>query len=440
MEATDLIVLTPAGCLDPSPSIAACRAGARGTLDLQFTDDDNRAVAAIHRLAAFAGPRFGVKLGSNAKVLTQTNVKPAWAILPGNSVAEFPTLRSAGIEVLVEAVSLAEAIEATGQGADGIILKGHESGGRVGVDTAFVLIQKWRQHAERGRVALPFWVQGGIGPNTAAACLAAGAKGVVVDSQLFLARESPLGETLRKRIPSLDGSETAVLGAKLGEAYRIYSRADSSAAQELIKEEERLLAAELPAEKKLSAWREAVRSRVAADPTDGVWLLGQDIACAAGLAARGTTVAGIVQHICERARHNLDAARRTRHLSAKSPLAESHGTKYPILQGPMTRVSDTAAFADAVASGGALPFLALALLRQAETENLLAETRSLGKKPWGVGILGFVPAGAPHGTDSRPSASIAALRPHRRGPARPGQANWKTRGSPRTCTSPRRAC
>src|SRR6185437_10493232 len=71
MEATDLIVLTPAGCLDPSPAIAACRAGARGTLDLQFTDDTNRAVAAIERLAAFGGPRFGVKLGSNAKVLTQ---------------------------------------------------------------------------------------------------------------------------------------------------------------------------------------------------------------------------------------------------------------------------------------------------------------------------------------------------------------------------------
>ena len=80
-------------------------------------------------------------------------------------------------------------------------------------------------------------------------------------------------------------------------------------------------------------------------------------------------------------------------LSEGSPLARRHGTRYPILQGPMTRVSDTPAFADAVARGGALPFLALALLRQAETETLLRETRDLlGQKPWGVGILGFVPA------------------------------------------------
>ena len=58
----------------------------------------------------------------------------------------------------------------------------------------------------------------------------------------------------------------------------------------------------------------------------------------------------------------------------------------------MTRVSDTAAFAGAVAEGGALPFLALALLRKAETEQLLKETKAkLGTRPWGVGILGFVP-------------------------------------------------
>ncbi|HVK11641.1 MAG TPA: beta-ketoacyl synthase N-terminal-like domain-containing protein, partial [Gemmataceae bacterium] len=43
-------------------------------------------------------------------------------------------------------------------------------------------------------------------------------------------------------------------------------------------------------------------------------------------------------------------------------------------------------------TGGALPFLALALLRRAETDSLLKETKAkLGAKPWGVGILGFVP-------------------------------------------------
>ena len=76
-----------------------------------------------------------------------------------------------------------------------------------------------------------------------------------------------------------------------------------------------------------------------------------------------------------------------------SPLAQAHGTRYPLVQGPMTRVSDVAGFAAAVAEGGALPFLALSLLRGPEVERLLRETRELlGDRPWGVGILGFVPA------------------------------------------------
>src|SRR5262249_14583048 len=58
---------------------------------------------------------------------------------------------------------------------------------------------------------------------------------------------------------------------------------------------------------------------------------------------------------------------------------------------PMTRVSDVPEFADAVARGGALPFLALALLRGPQVRDLMEMTRDLmGTRPWGVGILGFV--------------------------------------------------
>jgi len=388
MEPNDLIILSPAGAPDSAPAIAACRAGARGFLDLEFAHDSDQARDAIARLAQFAGPKLGIKIVGSSTLLKICPVRPTWIILAGGDFSQMEALRHDGIEVIAEAVSPAEAIQAVERGADGLILKGHESGGRVGADTSFVLIQKWRQHADRNHLTVPFWVQGGIGVHTAAACLAGGARGVVLDSQLLLAKESPLGEAGRKRVASLDGSESAILGAKLGEAYRVYSRPDSPAAQQLAKDEERLLTAKLSDNEKQAEWRIAVRRGVA----NGLWLVGQDVAAAAGLAAKGATIGGIVQHICEQTRSLLNAVRRTNPLAAGSPLAESHGTKYPILQGPMTRVSDTAAFADSVATGGGLPFLALALLRKAETEQLLAETKSkLGKKPWGVGILGFVP-------------------------------------------------
>src|SRR5204863_6798347 len=108
----------------------------------------------------------------------------------------------------------------------------------------------------------------------------------------------------------------------------------------------------------LLAWREAVRTRIAAGPAAGAWAVGQDVATAAGLAARGVTVAGIVQAVCEQASKQVESARRLRHLSENAPLAKSHGTRYTILQGPMTRVSDTAEFAAAVGDGGGVPFLA----------------------------------------------------------------------------------
>jgi acyl transferase domain-containing protein/NAD(P)H-dependent flavin oxidoreductase YrpB (nitropropane dioxygenase family)/NAD(P)-dependent dehydrogenase (short-subunit alcohol dehydrogenase family)/acyl carrier protein len=401
MDASDQIILTPPGAVDPSLAIAACRGGARGTLDLEFVTDGMPVAGVIEHLARYAGKRFGLKLGTTAgqlvsELLQSRLVRPSWVVLAGGETSEradtVRLFREAGAEVLAEAISVAEAVRAIEQGVDGLILKGHEAGGRIGADTSFVLVQKWRRHAEQTGISCPFWVHGGIGPNTATACLAAGARGVVLDSQVLLTRESPLAETSRKRLAGLDGGETVVLGIRLGEAYRMYARADSPAVQDLVREEERLLAASLLPDARLAAWRKTVRERVSADPTAGVWLVGQDIVTAATLAARGVTVAGVVQAVCDRAGKQLEAARRSPPLAEGTPLAASHGTRYPILQGPMTRVSDTAAFAAEVAAGGALPFLALALLRKTETAQLLVETKAkLGTRPWGVGILGFVP-------------------------------------------------
>ena len=123
-----------------------------------------------------------------------------------------------------------------------------------------------------------------------------------------------------------------------------------------------------------------------------VWPVGQDAAWAARLARRFVTVGGIVQAVERAIDEGLAAARRLRPLAEGSPLAVAHGTRYPIVQGPMTRVSDNVPFAVAVAEGGGLPFLALALMRGPEVRTLLAEAAArLAGRAWGVGILGFVP-------------------------------------------------
>ncbi len=398
MEHLDVFALTPAGSPDPAPAIAACRAGGLGVLDLEYVSDLAAAREGLARLERFTSSPFGVKLGRDGgevlALLLDGTDRLSTVLLAGGEHAELE--RWVGLlrgrrRVLLEAVSLAEARLGEALGADGLVLKGNESGGRVGGDTAYILLQRWQAAAPAGgKPRLPVWVQGGIGLNTAAACAAGGGAGVVLDSQILLARESVLPEPVRARLEKCDGSETACSGERLGEVYRHYAVPGLAPVEELRREEDRLAAVNPPTQRE--EWRQTVRRRVANDPARGVWFIGQDAAFARPLAARYRTVGGIVQAIRQRAREQLEAARTLRPLAAGSPLAQRHGTRYPIVQGPMTRVSDTAAFAEAVAAAGALPFLALALMRRAETERLLNETKArLGERPWGAGILGFAP-------------------------------------------------
>ena len=73
---------------------------------------------------------------------------------------------------------------------------------------------------------------------------------------------------------------------------------------------------------------------------------------------------------------------------ADSALARSHGTRYPIIQGPMANVSDTPEFSLKVLEAGGLPFLALASLPADLAETILAGGKE--KLPcFGAGLIGI---------------------------------------------------
>ncbi len=402
MNNLELLVLTPPGRPDATLAIAACRAGARGLLDVQYAPDDRHAWTALERLERYTRTPYGVKLGSdNASLVEQLLAAPperlAWVVLAGGQeqAADWTArFRRAGVEVLVECVSLDEVRQAETWRADGVVLKGQEAGGRVGGETAFILLQRCVKYFD-GREDHPrpaIFVQGGIGPHAAAACAAAGAAGVVLDAQLLQLRESPLANADRRLLGALDGSEMILVGERAGEAYRVLSRPRCPVVERLQAEEERLAAEAPDPQEHRRQWRSVVREAVLSRSSGIPILLGQDAALGKSLAERYQTVGGVVEAIRKQVRHNLDAARRLQPLAEGAPLAESHHTRYPLLQGPMTRVSDTAAFADSVAQAGALPFLALAMLRKGEVEKLLQETQArLQDRSWGVGILGFLP-------------------------------------------------
>ena len=407
----DYIVLCPTGSPDPGVPIAASRAGALGVVSFELTDDLEAALAQLARLCELGRGRRGalVDRPQALEAVLGAGLDGLDTILLGlggfsEDALEGAVARvhEAGLKAYAVATGIEHALAAAAAGADAIIAKGHESGGWIGEEGAFVLCQRLVQALATSsgddaspQGPLPVFVQGGIGLRTVAAAHVAGAAGVVLDAQLLLARESPAPAALRKTLAALDGSETAALGEELGASFRIHSRPGLRGAELL-----RAAASSLEGEREIEAgegarerWRAAVRTHASAAGADAALPLGQDAAFAAELARRFGTVAGILDGL----RAALEAACAT--LAAGNPLAEgagvsgAHRTRYPIVQGPMTRVSDRAEFAAAVAEGGALPFLALALMRGPDADRLLARAGELaGDRSWGVGVLGFVPA------------------------------------------------
>ncbi|UZR28830.1 type I polyketide synthase [Methylococcus mesophilus] len=384
----NIIAVTPPNRVDPTIAIAACRAEGIGILDLGYGDPLNRLAPLVKRLAAQVDrdSRWGLRwdtLGSperNPQHLADILSRPVPVlVLAGQRPAELKRYRDASRKiarkVLLEVHDLESAQQAAAAGYDGLIVKGHEAGGSVSSHSTFILLQELH-----GKLGIPYWAQGGIGPRSAGAAIVAGARGVVLCEQLWLSDESPFaGPEMHRVWGTLDGSETAVL-APGQTPFRVFSRSGRNSIREL---ERRIL--------QNQPWTEPLRQYLQ-DQNDPLVPLGQDIAFAAPLAKRFGTVGRIMTAIREGMETLPALARTQRALAPEAPLASCHGTRYPIVQGPMTRVSDTPEFAKAVAGGGALPFLALSVMRKPQARELLAATRSLlGSRGWGVGLLGFMP-------------------------------------------------
>jgi acyl transferase domain-containing protein/NAD(P)H-dependent flavin oxidoreductase YrpB (nitropropane dioxygenase family)/NAD(P)-dependent dehydrogenase (short-subunit alcohol dehydrogenase family) len=398
----ELIAATPANNIDPSIAISAIRAGYKAVLDLEYADFQDRGTAdALRQFVASCDGHLGIKIrGGNVQHLDRlaAGFMPRLEtviLTPTDKAAlrrDIETLRANALQslrLLLEVVTPEEAALADALKLDGIVAKGNESGGRVGESASFILLQQLRRCAN-----LPIWAQGGIGLHTVAAAYVARAAGVVLDQQLLLVRESRIPDAMKQALARTDGSETLCIGEECGLPYRIFrSPGPVGSAVAGLSKTARELASEAGTDVSTKSWRAAIAAAVSpAKPQESVWLLGQDAAFARPLAQEYKTVAGVMNAFRQAIGPHLRDAQAARPLALRSALAVSHGTQFPIVQGPMTRVSDRAEFALKVAAGGALPFLALALMRGPEVERLLNETRKLlTGRPWGVGILGFVP-------------------------------------------------
>lgn len=383
---------SPFGLLErPAIAIAAARAGHVGVIDPGPTfspqPDPDSIFTSLNliKTAASAGKtgirlnqhslqsllhnsRFEAELTSVADLLilagSESNLDPQFL-----KSSELRNLRSRGMVIAAEVFSLKEAQSLNSQNAiesiDYIIAKGAESSGLTGETSSFILLQELVNELSgrsTGTDRIPVLIQGGVGRHSVAAVKAAGAAGVILDSQLYLASDSQVSQYMKELIGGMDGSEIRKISMSNGRSFRC-------------------LASRGAGETKLN----------------DLLPLGQDAALAAGLARDGNTISGIIEILQNSIKNYPEIAASTDALSPDSPLALSHKTKFPIVQGAMTRVSDNAEFAIAVAKNGALPFLALSLMREREAATLLASVQEkinlLGEDfSWGVGLLGFLPS------------------------------------------------
>lgn len=306
-------------------------------------------------------PSYGIHMSDEIFLALQFPEKVTFAILPsGMSVKQ-----NSNLNIIYQVTSLEEARQAEQSGAKGIIVKGNEAGGQIGYESTFVLFQRIISEIK----SIPVWVQGGIGLHTAAAVKALGAAGVVLDSQLALFPESSVPKDIKDLSAKLNGTETKIIAN-----HRVLVRPNSPSLPDDITAED------------LKSYFTGF------DISKSYIPMGQDISLVTDLYEEFRTLKKLAFGLKEAMYGHLKQAKALQVIDQNNSLAQELGLKYPIAQGPMTRVSDVPGFANAVAEAGALPFVALSLLKGNSAKSLVMETKELaGNKTWGVGILGFAP-------------------------------------------------
>ena len=382
------------GTFPPQLALALARSGATGVLDLVHAGPADRARLHFGDLARHTEARIGLRISAAQlpqalELLAQTQERRLTVFLAAEATAVqqgcVAQLRAAhaGLTVWAE-VTGADAAAALGDTVDGLIALGHEAGGWVGEDTSFILLQKLQ-----GVSALPVIVRGGIGIRAAAACRVAGAHGVVLDDCLLLLRESPLPAAQQNELARLNGAECKLFGERVDQPLRVYGKPSSPALKAADADDRAAEGDQLP----IAEWRQRMEARMAwSGDAEHLLPIGQAIGLAAGYRQRHGSVAKLLQALRRASQQQIESAASQGFLDEGGALAGAHGTRFPVVQGPMTRVSDVPGFAVDVAKGGALPLLALALMRGPQVRDMLEQTRDrIGDAPWGVGLLGFVP-------------------------------------------------
>ena len=316
--------------------------------------------------------RFASAEGTKLVLIPLEEAEQVSSLEPG-------ALKENGVPVLVEVGSARQAAAAEKAGAAGLIARGNEGPGWVSETSGLVLLQEIRALSD-----LPLFLQGGVSPRTAAGARAAGATGVVLDVHLLLTDGSQVNPSLKDFLNSLGLPTTVTLADGTGTPLRVYSRVGTRMVRELKKQEDALQPQDFP------SYRERLQvvlqgRGISPDSEEMLLPMSEDIGTGKVLAGAHGNAKAIVA-VFGQAMAEIGHAWP---FCEGSSLCRDHGTRFPIVQGPMAHVSDNPNFLAAVAAGGALPFLAMGNMPgPIAREGIgLAGEKTNGR--FGVGLIGL---------------------------------------------------
>ena len=350
--------------------------GGIGVIDLATTDSSSFMSDVLTPYAVRVHPddRFLSEMGHQIKL----------AIIPFEDCDQLDSLPEKAFvrfsfPVLIEVGSTEHALKAEKLGAEGLIIRGNEGSGWVSPVHGFVLLQRILEVTR-----LPVFLQGGVGPCTAAGAIRAGASGIVLDHHLLLTEESAIAGDLKNFFTSLNLPASTTLNETAGRPFRAYSRIGTKKVREFKKFEQSLT------EDQFRDYHASILKAIgfptaSPDTDDSIFPFSEDLVINKDLLKENRTVSDVIEKFLEA----MNPCSCPWPFEAGSPLSIQHGVKFPVVQGPMAHVSDNTDFLEAVIAGGALPFLALGNMPGPIAGQILDEAKAKSGGKFGVGLIGL---------------------------------------------------
>jgi len=290
-------------------------------------------------------------------------------------------------ELLTRLSGLEPPLEALG-------LKGNEASGFVGAETTAMLFTTIREYLKNLDKAPLLFIWGGIGtPEAAAAFLTSGAQGIVFESLHWLTDMVSVNRTQRQRLERVRFDHTTIVGQDLGVPCRVFSKGNSQAVKSLREFMGSLCSGDIGLKQRAAFAARVRQTAVSAleSPLDrqDLVLLVPEAAFAAGFSERfGKTTREALDRFMKEILRVCKEAPLINENFSHGPITKKLGTRYPVIQGAMSWISDKPEFALAVADAGGLPTLALGLRSRDQLERELGSAKEiLGDRPYAVNFV-----------------------------------------------------